>query len=141
MRRPVLIVILGACLVAGGPARSLAETPLLKVQSRDPSAIFVGTWRSGNFAYTFSGNRTYVYVGAMGGAMMRTQISEQGTYEISGDKLIVSRQRGTLTTSQNYRQDLRPQTTVFRWRLGNTQSGVGLQLTFPDGGVQTFYKE
>ena len=132
--RLILIVIFGTCLVAGGRSRALAETAALKVQSRDPSAQFVGTWRSGNFAYTFSGNGTYVYVGAMGGAMMRTQISAQGTYEISGDKLIVSRQRGVLTTSQNYRQDLGPQTTIFRWRLGNTPSGAGLQLIFPDGG-------
>ena len=141
MRRFGLIVILGACLVAGGPARSLAETVLLQVQARDLSAMFVGTWRSGNFAYTFFGSGTYIYVGAMGGAMMHTQISEQGTYAISGDKLIVSRQRGLLRTSQNYRQDLGPQTTIFRWRLGNTPSGPGLQLIPPDGGAQIFYKE
>jgi hypothetical protein len=82
-----------------------------------------------------------VYVGAMGTAAMRTQISEEGTYTVSGEALIVSRQRGTITNTQNYRQALGPQTTTFRWRWTNTPQGLAIQLTFPTGGDQLFYRQ
>jgi hypothetical protein len=61
----------------------------------------VGTWRSGNFAFTFYGNGAYVYVGAMGGAGMSTESSEQGVYSLSGNQLTIQRHSGTLKTSQN----------------------------------------
>jgi hypothetical protein len=140
IKRYLPTVALGAVLLGGGwPA--LAQSPVREVQLPTPPTTLVGTWRSGNFAYTFFDNGTYVYVGAMGNTMMRTQTSEEGTYAVSGDKLIVQRQRGILMTSQNYRQDLGPQTTVFQWRLGNTQSGLALQLVYPTGGAQMFYKQ
>jgi hypothetical protein len=102
-------------------------------------AVF-GTWRSGNFAYTFDPNGSYTYVGVMGGPTMRTQISEKGTYDVSGDALTIQRQDGQITNSQNYRQPLAPETTTFHFRLGNAQSGPDMELIYPDGKSQTFYK-
>jgi hypothetical protein len=140
------LVIIGLVIASDASAQGAgrpthAEDLLHKVQLQDPSTMLVGTWRSGSFAYTFFGNGTYVYVGAMGGAAMSTQSSEQGNYTVYGDTLIIQRQSGRLSTSQNYTQNLGPQTTIFHWRLGNTPSGPGLQLIFPDGGAQIFYKE
>jgi hypothetical protein len=140
MKRYLLLSLLGMLSIcAGWPAH--AENPLREAQLQNPPAMLVGTWRSGNFAYTFSGDGRYVYVGAMGGAMMATASSEEGIYAISGDVLIIQRQNGVLRTSQNYRQDLGPSTTTFRWALGNTQIGLALQLVYPNGGVQVFYKQ
>ena len=64
MKRYFLSAVLGLLLL-GGAFPAQAQTTTL-----------VGTWRSGNFAYTFNGDGTYVYVGAMGTSTMQTQISE-----------------------------------------------------------------
>jgi hypothetical protein len=139
MRRYLLPITLGVLVIATvNPA--LADNPLRPIQFQNPAAILVGTWRSGNFAFTFSGDGTYVYVGAMGGGFMRTQSSESGTYTVAGDTLTVQRKNGVLATSQNYRQDLGPSITVYRWRFGNTPTGPALQLVYPNGGTQIFYR-
>jgi len=114
-----------------------AQNPLSEVQFQNPS--LVGTWTSGNFAYTFFRNGRYVYVGAIVTPGMQTKTSEKGTYTVNGDKLIIQRQSGIIVTSMNYTQDLEPETRVYRWRLGNTQIGRTLQLIFPDGRSQNFY--
>jgi hypothetical protein len=104
--------------------------------------MLVGTWRSGGFAYQFKRDGSYVYVGTMGTPAMRTQISEEGTYALSGDQLIVKRRSGLITNTNNYRQPLNPETTVFHWRLENSPSGPALQLVFPNnGGTQRFYRQ
>ena len=139
MRRYLLPIILGMLVIATVNPAS-ADSPLRTIQFQNPAAIIVGTWRSGNFAFTFSGDGTYVYVGAMGGSFMRTQSSESGTYTVAGDTLTVQRKNGVLTTSQNYRQDLGPSITVYRWRFGNTPTGPALQLVYPNGGTQIFYR-
>jgi hypothetical protein len=140
MKRYLLATVLAILpLLTGGPSH--AETPVLEVQFQNPSEMFVGTWHSGNFAYTFSDDGTYVYVGAMGGPQMQSQISEEGYYMVSGDALIIQRQRGLVATSMNYRRDLEPETTTFGWSMGNTQIGLGLKLIYPDGRSQIFYKQ
>ena len=128
MRRYLLSAVLGL-LLFGGAFAAQAQTTL------------VGTWRSGNFAYTFNGDGTYVYVGAMGTSTMQTQISEQGTYSVSGNVLTVARKRGLITNTNNYRQVLEAEVTTFPFRAGNTPSGPALQLVFPDGRAQTFYRQ
>jgi hypothetical protein len=140
MRGYILPIVLGMLVIATVNP-TLAENPLRPIQFQNPAAILVGTWRSGNFAFTFSGDGTYVYVGAMGGGFMRTQSSESGTYTVAGDTLTVQRQNGVLATSQNYHQDLGPSITVYRWRFGNTPTGPALQLVYPNGGTQIFYRE
>ena len=129
MRRYLLSAVLGLLLFGGAfPAQAQATT-------------LVGTWRSGNFAYTFNGDGTYVYVGAMGTSTMQTQISETGTYSVSGNVLTVARKRGLITNTNNYRQVLEPEVTTFPFRAGNTPSGPALQLIFPDGRGQVFYRQ
>ena len=129
MRCYLLSVVLGF-LLFGGALPAPAQTTSL-----------VGTWRSGNFAYTFNGDGTYVYVGAMGASTMQTQISEQGTYSVSGNVLTVARKRGVITNTNNYRQVLGAEVTTFPFRAGNTPNGPALQLTFPDGRGQVFYRQ
>lgn len=125
-----------------GNLRSVqADGWLLRTQYSNPADVLVGTWQSGNFAYSFQSNWTYVYVGAMGaGSGMQTRISEQGTYGISGGTLFVNRQNGVITTTQNYRQELKPETTTFPFALLNTQTGLAMRLTFQNGTDQLFYK-
>lgn len=139
MRR-ALLAALSACLFFGGlltvanAQNDLRLTPV----SENP---FEGTWRSGNFAFTFYGNGTYVYVGAMGNSAMSSQISEEGTYRVVGNILMVTRKSGVVTTSANYRRDLPVETTQYPWRMGLVQGHPALQLVFPTGGAQVFYKE
>lgn len=132
-----------ATLLSGGvEATAHAQS---EQQRSDPSAstaMFVGTWRSGNFAYEFKADGSYVYVGMMGNNAMRTSIAEEGTYSVSGDELIVKRRTGLITNTQNYRQPLGPETTVFHWRFATSQFGPALVLHFPNnGGEQAFYKQ
>ena len=129
MRRSLLSAVLGL-LLSGSAFYAQAQATML-----------VGTWRSGNFAYTFNSDGTYVYVGAMGTSTMQTQISEQGTYGVSGNVLTVTRKRGLITNTNNYRQVLGPEVTTFPFRAGNTPQGPALQLTFPDGRGQVFYRQ
>jgi hypothetical protein len=129
MRRYLLSAVLGLLLFSGA-FLAQAQTPTL-----------VGTWRSGNFAYTFNGDGTYVYVGAMGTSTMQTQISEQGTYSVSGNVLTVARKRGLITNTNNYRQVLGAEVTTFPFRAGNTPQGPALQLIFPDGRGLVFYRQ
>jgi hypothetical protein len=137
-----IVLASAAALLVAGTACPVDADPLVqRVQSNDASRSLAGTWRSGSFQYTFGANGTYVYVGSMGGSAMTTQISEEGTYSVAGGMLTISRQRGLITNSQNYRQVLSPQTTTYGWRLGNTQTGPAMQLTFPNGKAQVFYRQ
>jgi len=129
MRRHLLSAVLGL-LLFGTAFAAAAQAPTL-----------VGTWRSGNFAYTFNADGTYVYVGAMGTPTMQTRISEQGTYSVSANVLTVARKRGVITNSNNYRQVLEAEVTTFPFRAGNTPNGPAFQLIFPDGRGQVFYRE
>jgi hypothetical protein len=106
----------------------------------DATAL-IGSWRSGGFQYTFRGDGTYVYVGAMGTNTMQTRISEQGTYTVSGSLLLITRQSGIITNTNNYRQDLKPQTTPIQWGFVNTQAGLALNLVIPNGQGQLFYRQ
>ena len=123
---------------------AFALAPIIPTGAQNPLSQFqnpslVGTWRSGvsQFAYTFSRNGTYVLVGAIGGVGMSTAMSEEGTYTVNGDQLIIRRQNGKIEASNGYTQDLGPQTTVFGWRL----VGRGLELIYPNGmGAETFYR-
>jgi hypothetical protein len=121
-------------------AKRKTEQPK-QIPDRPPPTL-VGTWRSSNFAYTFYNSGTYIYIGALVTEGMHTDSSEKGTYRIDGDKLTIQRESGILTTSlNNYRQDLTPQTTTYYWSLVHTPNGLGLQLTFPNGGSQTFLQQ
>jgi FtsP/CotA-like multicopper oxidase with cupredoxin domain len=137
MRRYFLLIALLYTFSIGLSWPTRAQNLLREVQFQNSS--LVGTWRSGNFAYTFSRNGTYVYVGAIVTPGMETKTAENGTYTVNGDKLIIQRESGIIVTSMNYRQDLEPATTIYRWRLGNTQIGRTLRLIFPDGRPQDFY--
>lgn len=140
MKRSVRSAILGLLLAAGAALSPCAQTLPQQAQPGASTAL-VGTWRSGNFAYTFARDGSYVYVGAMGGSAMRTQISEEGTWSVSADVLTVARKRGVITNSQNYRQVLTPEVTMFRFRSGNTPTGPAIQLFFPNGQAQVFYRQ
>jgi hypothetical protein len=137
MRRYFLLIALLYTFSIGLSWPTRAQNPLSDVQFQNPS--LVGTWRSGNFAYTLFGNGTYVYVGAIVTPGMETRTAEKGNYTVNGDKLIIQRQSGAIATSMNYSQDLKPETRVYRWRLGYTQIGRTLQLIFPNGRPQNFY--
>jgi hypothetical protein len=128
-----------ALLMLGIPWAAQSSDEMLRVQYSNAAGPLVGTWQSGNFAYTFRDDGTYVYVGAMGGSAMETRISEQGTYRIAGQTLIINRQSGMITNTQNYRQTLHPQTTTFPFVMMNSPNGPALQLTFPTGN-QVFYR-
>jgi hypothetical protein len=138
MKRSFLAIVLCTLLV-GSVGQVYAANSLLPIQLA-PDTL-VGKWQSGNFVYTFFENGTYVYVGAMGGPQMSSQISEDGTYSVSGDTLTVTRRAGVVTTSMNYRRDLGVETTVFHWRLGTMQGRPALQLIFPNGSPQIFYRQ
>jgi len=133
MRRYFLLIALLCTFSIGLSWTTPAQNPLSEIQFQNPS--LVGTWRSGNFAYTFFRNGTYVYVGAIVTPAMETKTGEKGTYTVNGDKLIIQRQSGVITTSMNYIQDLEPETKVFRFRT----DGRTLQLIFPNGRPQNFY--
>jgi hypothetical protein len=122
-------------------ATTSASPTLAGTQPAYAATGLVGTWRNGSFVYSFFGNGTYVYEGAIGGTGLQTKSTEKGTYSVAGDELSVQRQSGALWSSNGYQQDLGPETTKFRWRLVNSQTGTGLQLVYPNGGVQTFYKQ
>ena len=103
---------------------------------------FEGTWRSGNFAFTFHGDGSYVYVGAMGNEVMSSHISEQGTWRVSGNQLLVTRSSGVVWTSANYRRDLPVETIVYQWQFGIVQGRQVLGLVFPNAQQpQVFFKE
>ncbi|MGC4072265.1 MAG: hypothetical protein QM760_07075 [Nibricoccus sp.] len=100
-----------------------------------------GTWQSSNFAYTFESDGTYVYVGRLGNAWtMSTEMSEEGTFRLTGDELVVNRKCGVITNSNGYRQNMAKETTVFQWQLGELNGRLAMQLVFPDGGVQHFFR-
>lgn len=136
------LMIVCLCVYAGlAPQLRAREGQYREVQYQDVSTVLPGTWPSADgkpFAYTFSSNGTYVYVGSMGGAGLSTQISERGTYTVSGTDVTIHRRDGLIASSNGYKQPLEPETTVGRLRLVNTQSGPRTILTFPDGRV--FYK-
>ncbi len=138
MKRALLVILaLLSSSFSLNPAH--AGSSLHRVQ--DSGNPFAGTWRSGNFAFTFYDDGRYVYVGMMGNNMMSSQIAEQGTYRISGDSLVVTRSQGVVSTSQNYRRDLPVETTVYHWQLENMYGRAALLLVFPTGGKQVFYKD
>jgi hypothetical protein len=112
---------------------------LTSVQYNQSSAI-VGLWISGNFAFEFYPDGTYGYAGTIGNETMQTQLSEAGTYDFSGQTLTLDRARGFIKNNMNYRQELRPQRTVYNCTLVNTQRGPGLQVVLP-AGAQVFYKQ
>jgi len=141
MARYLVAIISGLLTIGlGWPTYGQSQLRVAQLQN-SPSSGLAGTWRSGNFAFTFSADGRYVYVGAMGGAGMQTRISEEGTYSVSGNTLIIQRQSGLIQNTANYRQDLGPQVTTYGFVLGTTQFGLAMQLTFPDGRPQTFYRE
>jgi hypothetical protein len=137
----VLGAVLATLLSSGLERTAYALATQEGSQITGATTILVGTWRSAGFAYQFKNDGSYVYAGTMGTNAMRTQISEEGTYSVSGDQLIVKRRSGLITNTQNYKQTLGPEKTVFHWRLVNSQSGPAVQLVFPNGGIQIFYKQ
>ena len=124
------------------PQLHAREAQYQEVQYQDVSTMLPGTWLSADgkpFAYTFYSNGTYVYVGSMGDSQLSTQISERGTYTVSGTDVTIQTRDGLIISSNGYKQPLEPQTTVGSLRLINTQSGSRMVLTFPDGRV--FYND
>jgi len=65
----------------------------------------------------------------------------EGTWRIEGDTLLTTRANGVVWTSQNYRRDLPVETTVYHWQMGLAQGHPALQLIFPGGHGQIFFKE
>jgi hypothetical protein len=137
MRRYFLLLTLLYTFSIGLSWPTRVQNPLSEVQFQNRS--LVGTWRSGNFAYTFFRNGTYVYVGSIGTSGIETKTAEKGNYTVDGDKLIIQRHSGVIVTSVNHSQDLAPETRVYLWRLGYMQIGLRLRLLFPDGRPQDFY--
>lgn len=118
------------------PQLHARETQYQEVQNQDASTTLAGTWMSTDgtpFAYTFDSNGTYAYAGSMGGAGLSTQISERGTYTVSGTDVTIQTRGGLITSSNGYKQPVKPETTIGRLVLVNTQSGPRMVLTFPDG--------
>lgn len=137
-----------AMLVGGFGWTAQAQEPMLKTQVPSPSTKVVGTWQMGESGglqtYTFHSNGTYTYAGALatrgpGGDEIRATKDEDGVYQISGDRLTIARQRGTFSTRSTSRA-LEPETRVYRWSAGNTQLGPALQLVWPSGEAEVFYK-
>jgi hypothetical protein len=100
----------------------------------------VGTWRSGNFAYQFNADGTYVYVGAVVTPEMQSRLSERGFYSIEKDQLIIYRGSGIVYTYMNQSNNLAPETRIIQWRVGYTQFGLGLEFMYPDG-PQIFHRQ
>ena len=122
------------------PQVHVREAQYREVQYQD-ATMLSGTWSSVDgkpFAYTFYPNGTYAYAGAIGGYPLATQISESGTYTVSGTDVTIQRRDGLIASTNGYRQPLRPETTVGRVGVVNTQSGPRTVLAFPDGRV--FYR-
>jgi|SRR5882757_4793039 len=134
-----VLAILGCLVLAYMTTGADAQSDLQRVQNT--ANPFEGTWRSGSFAFTFYGDGRYVYVGEMGNNVMNSHISEQGTWRIEGDTLLTTRANGVVWTSQNYRRDLPVETTVYHWQMGLAQGHPALQLIFPGGQGQIFFKE
>jgi len=104
----------------------------------------VGSWQVGESAglqtYTFRSDGTYTYIGALHVSRdVQATKEEDGIYQTSGDRLVISRQRGTFST-RSKNSALEPEMRVYRWRVGNTQMGLALQLIWPSGEAETFYK-
>ena len=128
MSKVLLALVIGGLFCACG-----SQTPG-NVQNEGASRLLAGTWQSTSgkpFAYTFSSDGTYTYVGAMGGDLLRAQISEIGTYSVSGSEVTIQRQRGEIVSSAGYKEALGPETTVGRI----IQNGSQAALAFPDGRV------
>jgi hypothetical protein len=106
------VMIVSLCAYAGSVLQIHArDAEYQEVQYQDVSGTLSGTWSSVDgkpFAYTFSSNRTYVYVGSMGGPGLSTQISERGTYTVSGDDVTLQRWDGLITSSNGYKQPFSP---------------------------------
>ena len=64
---------------------------------------------------------------------------EAGSYQISGNNLIVFRERGTFSTPTRDRA-LEPETRQYLFRIGNTELGAALQLISPNGESEILYK-
>ena len=139
MRRTLLAVLWTCLFFAGCPI--LVNAQMDPRPASVPGNPFAGTWRSGNFAFTFFADGRYVYVGMMGNSGISTHISEEGTYGVVGNVLLVNRQRGLVATSANYQRDLPVETTRYQWQMGLVRGHLALQLVYPNGGAQVFYKE
>src|SRR5215471_1879920 len=122
MTRYLIPIILGMLAIAA--ARPTLAENLSLVQYQDPS-ILVGTWQSGNFAYQFNADGTYVYVGAAVTPETQSRFSEQGFYSIEKDQLIIYRESGTVFSAMNDSNNLAPETRILQWRVGYTQVGLG----------------
>ncbi|HEY7173042.1 MAG TPA: lipocalin family protein [Vicinamibacterales bacterium] len=124
-----LILVLALCVPAFGQSDGATNG--------QPSAAtaLIGSWRSGNFMYTFNADGTYVYVGALGGPALTTRSSEMGTYTVSGNKLILARKRGLIASTNGYRQELAPESIIYPIAIGRLPNGPAMQLTYPTGNV------
>jgi hypothetical protein len=129
-----------ALLIAAMPWPAHSGRTPVPTQSSNPASVLIGSWQSGNFAFTFQPDGTYVYVGVMGSSGMQTRIAEEGTYRIDGRTLITNRKRGLITNTQNYRQVLEPETTRYPLMLLNSPQGPTMRLAFPTGGQQDFHR-
>ena len=120
------------------PQLHAQEAQYQEVQQQDVSTALPGTWQSADgtpFAYTFDSKGTYVYVGSMGGSGLSTQIAEKGTYTVSGTTVTIQTRGGLIASSNGYRQPVKPETTVGRLLVVETQGGPRTVLAFPDGRV------
>lgn len=142
-------------LIQSGIFDGTAKPPVLAdkradspAQAQEPSTKIAGTWQAGESAglqsYTFHSNGTYTYAGTLatrgpGGGEIHATKDEDGVYQISGDKLVIARQRGSFSTPSTNRA-LEPETRVYRWSVGNTQVRPALQLIWPSGEAEIFYK-
>jgi len=129
-----LLLALALCL----PALAQSNGWLQSVQT-SPASVLVGSWRSGNFMYTFNADGTYVYVGAIEGPALSTRSSETGNYSISGNNLIIARKRGLITATNGYRQDMKAETITYPLVMGRSPNGPAIQLTYPTGNT-IFYR-
>lgn len=125
-------------LLLGIPGYGQQNGWVQSVQS-SPSAMLVGSWRGGNFLYTFRPDGTYIYVGAIGGPGLSTRSSEAGSYSVTGGRLILARKGGVITATNGYRQDLGPKTIVYPIAMGRAPNGLAIQLTYPTGD-SLFYR-
>src|SRR5215475_2022021 len=101
MSKVLLAVVTGGLFCVCMSQTYASPSQYRNAQYGSASTLLAGTWRSADgkpFAYTFSPDGTYAYVGSMGSydlsGGLQTREAERGTYSVSGSEVTIQRQAG-----------------------------------------------